>query len=501
MPAPLLATVDLVKDYPGIRALDSVSFELAAGEVHVLFGENGAGKSTLISMLSGANRPTAGEIRMNGAPVTLGSVHEARARGISAVFQEFSLVPQLTVQENLFLGAEHATRGVLRKAEMRAEARRLLDDLGFRLDPHALVAHLTRAEQQMVEIAKAFRSDLSVLILDEPTASLTDHETDQLFALIERLTARGVGIVYITHRMAEIRRIGDRITVLRDGRYIATLAVEDATEDELVTLMTGREVGAIFPALDLPPPGEEVLRIEGLATRDGTVADATLAVRRGEIVGLAGLVGSGKSEVMQAAFGALPVAAGAVRYKGQDIRGISPKKAIRAGFLYLPADRRGEGLMMMRPVRENMSLAALDARPFGRGPFLDRAGEARRVAELAERFNLSPRRPEQAVDHFSGGNQQKAMLARSLTRQFDLIVFDEPTVGVDVGTRAAIYAFIVDLARAGTAVVLISSDLPEILHLTTRALVLHRGRVQAEFAGAEITEAAILANFFDREAA
>jgi ribose transport system ATP-binding protein len=501
MPVPLLATRGLTKDYPGVRALDAVDFDLRAGEVHVLFGENGAGKSTLISMLSGANTPSAGHIERDGRPVAFGSVHEARARGVSAVFQEFSLVPQMTVEENLFLGAEHRRGIFLDRADMRREARRILDDLAFDLDPGRIVQHLSRAEQQMVEIAKAFRSDLSVLILDEPTASLTDHETDQLFRLIEGLTARGVGIVYITHRMGEIRRIGDRITVLRDGRYIATLDVADADEDRLVELMTGREVGAIFPEIDLPPPGETVLELDRVTAATGGVIDVSLCVRAGEIVGLAGLVGSGKSEAMQAAFGALKVASGAVRYKGRDVTGHSPGAAIRDGFLYLPADRHDEGLLMMRPVRENMALAALDVAPFRRGPFLDRAGERAMVEDLARRLNLSPNLPERAVDHFSGGNQQKAMLARSLTRHVDLVVFDEPTVGVDVGTRQAIYRFIVDLAQAGTAVVIVSSDLPEILHLTSRAYVFYRGRIQADLAGPDLTEEAVLANFFEKESA
>ncbi len=500
-PAPLLATRGLTKDYPGVRALDAVDFDLRAGEVHVLFGENGAGKSTLISMLSGANTPSAGHIERDGQVVAFNSVHDARAQGVSAVFQEFSLVPQMTVEQNLFLGAEHCRGIFLDNVDMRREARRILSELAFDLDPARKVQHLSRAEQQMVEIAKAFRSDLSVLILDEPTASLTDHETDQLFRLIADLTARGVGIVYITHRLAEIHRIGDRITVLRDGKYVATIAAEDADEDRLVELMTGREVGAIFPHIDLPSPGDDILRLERVTVADASVLDVSLSVRRGEIVGLAGLVGSGKSEAMQAAFGALRVSGGQVLYRGRDATGHSPGAAIRDGFLYLPADRHDEGLLMVRPVRENMSLASLDVPPFRRGLFLNRAGERKIVRELAQRLNLSPNQPERAVDHFSGGNQQKAMLARSLTRHVDLVVFDEPTVGVDVGTRQAIYQFIVDLAKAGTAVVIVSSDLPEILHLTSRAYVFYRGRIQAHLQGAALTEESVLANFFEKETA
>ena len=499
--SPLLQTKAVTKEYPGVRALDAVDFDLRPGEVHVLFGENGAGKSTLISILAGANQPSAGELFFRGEPIALQSVHDARAYGISAVFQEFSLIPQMTVEENLFLGAEHTRGGFVDRSRIRREALDILGELGFALRPEQRVDRLTRAEQQMVEIAKAFRSDLSVLILDEPTASLTNHETDHLFDLIAQLTKRGVGIVYITHRMAEIRRIGDRITVLRDGRYIDTVDAATTSEDDLVRLMTGRVVGGIFPALDLAEPGASVLEVRNLTTPDETVVDASVNVRAGEIVGMAGLVGSGKSELMQACFGAGPVASGTVMLKGRDVTGNNPRRNIRAGFLYLPADRRNEGLMMMRSVRENVALASLDIAPFSNGIVMDRAGEKQMVAALAGRLNLSPPRIERAVDHFSGGNQQKAMLARSLTRHYDLIVFDEPTVGVDVGTRASIYEFIVGLAKAGTAIVLISSDLPEILHLTTRAYVFYRGRVQAELQAGDLTEENVLAHFFEREAA
>ena len=483
-----------------MRALDAVDFELHAGEVHLLFGENGAGKSTLISILAGALPPTSGAILYRGREVVLHSVHDARQLGISAVFQETSLIPQMTVEENLFLGAEPRRGVFLDRQGSREQAGKILADLEFDIAPTALVEHLSRAGQQMVEIAKALRSDLSVLILDEPTASLTSHETDRLFRLITELTARGIGIIYITHRMAEIGRIGHRITVLRDGRHIATVPARDAAEDELVRLMTGREVGRIFPApLPAPAKAEPVLNIDNLATGDGAVAGVSLAVAAGEIVGLAGLVGSGKSEVLQAAFGARPITAGRVRYRGRDITGQGPKRNIRDGFLYLPADRRREGLLMMRSARENIALAALDTGICCRGPILRAGGERRAVAALAGRVNLQPPAIERTADQFSGGNQQKLMLARSLTREFRLIAFDEPTVGVDVGTRAAIYAFILDLARAGVAVLLVSSDLPEIVHLSCRAYVFSRGRVRAELDRDGLGEESVLAHFFARE--
>ncbi|MCP4314578.1 MAG: sugar ABC transporter ATP-binding protein [Hyphomicrobiales bacterium] len=497
---PLLQACNISKQFPGVKALDGVDFDLRAGEVHILFGENGAGKSTLISMIAGANTPTEGEFKFNGAPVQLNSVHEARTLGISAVFQEFSLIPQMSVEENLFLGAETTSSGILQKGALRRRAAEILDDLDFQLPVNVPVDRLTRAEQQMVEIAKAFRSELSVLILDEPTASLTQHETEQLFRLIARLKADGVGIIYITHRMSEIRRIGDRITILRDGHYIDTVDAETTSEDELVRLMTGRVVGQIFPTIKFDPQ-QTLLDVHDLKTTDNGVRGASLTVRRGEIVGLAGLVGSGKSKFAQACFGARAISSGSVTFKDDDVTGLSTRKMLDRRFLYLPSDRKNDGLMMMRPVRENISLTSLVSQPVSNGLFLNATGESRMAQSLAERLHLAPMRIERTIEHFSGGNQQKAMLARSLTREFDLIAFDEPTVGVDVGTRAAIYSFIAELCEAGAAILLISSDLPEILNLSNRAYVFYRGQVQAELLGEEITEENVLKHFFEREAA
>jgi ribose transport system ATP-binding protein len=409
-------------------------------------------------------------------------------------------VPQLTVEENLFLGAELTENLFLNKRAMQTKAREILDRLGFPLKPGMRVAYLSRAEQQMVEIAKAFRSDLSVLILDEPTASLTERETQRLFTLIEQAKRQGVGIIYITHRMNEIKRIGDRITVLRDGRYVATLAVAEASEARLVELMTGRVIAQIFPKVE-HRSGATMLQVAGLTTASGSVSDVSIHVRRGEIVGLAGLVGSGKSEVARACFGLEAVAAGTVTFDGAAVTGMTPRQMLDRGFFYLPPDRRAEGLVMVRGARENISLPSLGLPLFSAGPILNRAAEKARARELAVRLNLQPPNIERAVDHFSGGNQQKVLLAKALSREVKLFVFDEPTVGVDVGTRVAIYKFIAELCEAGAAILLISSDLPEILHLTHRAYVMHRGILRAELAGSEITEDRVLGHFFEREAA
>lgn len=496
---PLLALSGITRRFPGVRALDRIDLELGRGEVHVLFGENGAGKSTLISVVAGALRPHGGTIRFRGDVVDLTSVHHARTLGISAVFQEFSLVPELTVEQNLFLGAEETSFGMLANSRMRQRASEVLERLGFSLDPGRRVALLTRAEQQMVEIAKAFRSELSVLILDEPTASLTEHETDRLFTLIEQIRERGVGIIYITHRINEIRRIGDRITVLRDGRRVATVDARTSEED-LVHLMTGRVIGQIFPRIR-HAPGETILEVENLTTADGFVNRVSFHVRRGEVIGLAGLVGSGKSDVARACFGLVPIAGGRISFAGEAVTGRAPRQMLDRGFFYVPADRRGEGLMMMRSVRENIALPALSTPAWSRGIVLRRKEESALARELAERLDLRPLRIERQVGDFSGGNQQKVLLAKSLTREVGLFAFDEPTVGVDVGTRVAIYGFIRDLCEPGAAVLLISSDLPEILHLPHRVYVMCRGVLTAEFRGEDISQENVLRHCFEREAA
>ncbi len=498
--APLLQLTGISKRFPGVLALSNVDFDLKGGEVHVLFGENGAGKSTLISLIAGVHRASAGELFFKGQEVDLDSVHHARALGISAVFQEFSLVGQLTVEQNLFLGAEMRKGWFLDRRALHREAERILKDLGFPLRAGQRVDHLSRAEQQMVEIAKAFRSDLSVLILDEPTASLTERETERLFQLIEQAKARGVGIIYITHRMAEIRRIGDRITVLRDGRYIDTVDAKSTPEDELVRLMTGRVIDQIFPQIAYQP-ADEMLRVDRLTTDDGRVRDVSMTVRRGEIVGVAGLVGSGKSRLLRACFGLAKPVAGTVTFDGEDVTGCKVSEMLNRGFFYNPPDRRAEGLVMIRNCRENISLASLSLDRLQAAGFLKLGEEKRMARGLAEMLQLQPMRIEREVDHFSGGNQQKVLLAKCLTRDVKLYVFDEPTVGVDVGTRVEIYKFIAKLCEEGAAVVLISSDLPEILHLTNRVYVMYRGQLQAELSGEAINQETVLRHFFEREAA
>ncbi|MDO9250878.1 sugar ABC transporter ATP-binding protein [Hydrogenophaga sp.] len=490
----LLQTIALSKQYPGVLALEGMDFDLRAGEVHVLFGENGAGKSTLISLLAGANTPTSGEIHMHGKRVNFDSVHEARLLGVSAVFQEFSLIPTLSVAQNLSLGDEPARHGLLDRVALQARARSMLSDLDFELDPRALVSDLTRAQQQMVEIAKGLRGEVSVLILDEPTASLTDKEAQHLFALVDRLKAQGVGIVYISHRMQEITQIADRITVLRDGRKITTVDAGAVTPDQLIELMSGRPIEQIYPKIE-HCPGDVVLEVDGLVSPNG-VRNASITVRRGEVVGLAGLVGCGKSELFRAVYGLDPVSAGSVRFKGQPRTGASTRQLLREGLFYLPPDRKGEGLVLGFSSRANITLPLVSGPLRGRGGSLRRKLGRRLSSEAAKSVELSASNLEKPVALLSGGNQQKVMFGKGMTREASLYVFDEPTVGVDIGTRSALYQVIQKLCEGGAAVVVISSDLPEVLHLSHRVYVMRHGEMAGELSGAAITEPAVLNLFF-----
>jgi ribose transport system ATP-binding protein len=498
-PAEILRLSSIGKRFPGVQALREVDFDLRAGEVHVLFGENGAGKSTLINIIAGTFPPDEGTMTLRGQPLRLSSPHHARQLGINAVFQEFSLVPTLSVQDNLYLGREHKRGGLLDKGAIARGARETLDLLQFDLDPRAKVGWLSRAEQQMVEIAKALQGEPSILILDEPTASLTENEANHLFALIERLKAQGLGIIYITHRIQEIRQVADRVTVLRDGQRVATVGVDEVSEQRLVELMTGRTIEALYPTIAFQPT-RPVLRTVDLTVASGRVHDVSLEVRAGEVVGLAGLVGSGKSEVGRAVFGLDPIVRGVVEIDGEPVAHPTPREMLDRGVVYIPPDRREEGLVATRSVRENMSLAALDLPIFSRLGILRRRREGQTVREIAQRLSLRPLNVERQVASFSGGNQQKVVLGRGLTREVKLFIFDEPTTGVDVGAKVEIYGFIKELCERGAAVLLISSDLPEIIHLASRAYVMHRGEVRAELAGSALTEEAVLANFFDRDA-
>jgi ribose transport system ATP-binding protein len=491
----LLEMTGISRRFPGALALDGVDFDLRRGEIHALFGENGAGKSTLINIIAGSLPANAGDMRYQGEPVSDLTPHRARVIGISPVFQEFSLVPDLTVEDNLFLGREKSAFGILDRKAMRRRAREMITELGFDLQPERKVGELSRAHQQMVEIAKALLTNVRLLILDEPTASLTEAETARLFDLMARLKASGVGIIYVSHRLAEIRRLADRITVLRDGRKITTVRAEDVSDRALIELMTGRAVEALFPEIR-GTLGPVLFETEQLSLATRLVEDASIHVRAGEVVGIAGLVGCGKSELIRAAFGLEVISSGTIRHRGKHLRGLTPKTALRAGICYFPSDRVMEGLALSRSVRENVSMASLDSRAFAFGPMLRRAEERRLVQRVVDKLRLSPPRIEQNVVNLSGGNRQKVVLARGMTRDLNVFLFDEPTVGIDVGAKFEVYELIKTLAEGGAAIVLVSSELQEVMRLSRRLYVMHRARIVAELQGDDISEQRILSHFF-----
>ena len=492
---PLLAMSGITKQFPGVVALDDVDFDVRRGEVHVLFGENGAGKSTLINIIAGTYPQDNGNMVFDGRRITHLIPHQSRLAGISPVFQEFSLAPDLTVEENLFLGREQARWGVLRKRAMRAKAQAVLRDLGFDLHSGARVGQLMRAQQQMTEIAKALLQELKLFILDEPTASLTERETDKLFALIERLKSEGVGIIYVSHRIKEIRLVGDRVTVLRDGKKIGTVQASDVEETQLVEMMTGRKIDALFPEIDAMA-GDAVLEARNLSTADGRLSDVSFEVRAGEIVGVAGLVGCGKSELARAVFGLDKMSAGALNVLGETVERPTPTNMLKRGVCYFPSDRVAEGLALSRPVRENASIAALDLPEFTHWRFIRSRRERTAVKRIVEGLRVRPPYIERSVDQLSGGNRQKVMLARGLTRDIKIFLFDEPTVGIDVGAKTDVYQFLGELTRRGAAVLLISSELPEVVNLAHRVYVMHKGRIVNHLTGDEITEEGVLASFF-----
>jgi ribose transport system ATP-binding protein len=495
---PLVEMLGISKTFPGVKALQGVDFTVMPGEVHVLFGENGAGKSTLISILSGVYPQTSGTLRISGREVNLDSVAVGRRNGIAAVFQEFSLVPTMSVAENIYLGAELRRGPFVDKRAMRSNAQQLFENLGFPIDVRQPVVRLSRAQQQMTEIAKAIHFDARILILDEPTASLTERETETLFRIIEDAKARGVGIVYISHRMQEFARIADRITVLRDGRLIGTVQARETSSRKLVEMMTGRAVDEIYPEIAWREDGDVLLSAKGLCAEG--VRDVSVEVRRGEVLGVAGLVGSGKSRLWRAIMGLARTAGGQVKLKGIDVTSAQTRRMVDGGVFYLPPDRKSEGLMLSATTRQNIDLGVL--RQAGATGFLGGLSPSRLRAisnDIAEKVGLPNAYLSRVIANLSGGNQQKALFGKGFGRDYDVYILDEPTVGVDMGTRAALYRLIKDMAEAGKSVVIISSDLPEVLHLAHRVIVFSSGRITGTFVGDEIKEEAVLGSFFSNE--
>jgi ABC-type sugar transport system ATPase subunit len=477
------------KTFPGVRALSGVDLLVKRGTVHAIVGENGAGKSTLMKILSGLYPPSAGEIRIDGGLATIASSADALRRGIAMVHQELNLAPDLTVAENVFLGRTPRRGPFVDRTALRQGARAILADLGTRLDPDARLGSLTISQRQLVEIAKAHAARPRIVVLDEPTSSLSEHKAQALFEVIARMKAAGTAILYISHRLREVLAIADEVTVLRDGALAGARSREGLTAAEMIRLMVGREVSELFPKR-AATIGAPLLQVEGLAD-GGRVTGVSLEVRAGEIVGLTGLVGAGRSEVARAIVDLGPRAAGTIRVGGRSVSPRSPAEALAAGIAYVPEDRKGEGIVPTLTVRENVTLPMLAG--LSRLGWV-RSGAERRVARAeTQRLGVSPADPEHRIGTLSGGNQQKVVIARWLAARPSVLILDEPTRGVDVGAKAEIHAIIGDLVAEGMGVLMISSEMPEVMAVSDRVVVMHEGRAAPALERGELDERRIMA--------
>ena len=490
--ARLLDVRGVTKAFAGVHALRGVDLEVRAGEVHCVLGQNGAGKSTLIKVLAGVHRPDQGEIVWRGETVEIADPESAIHLGIATMYQELDVVDGLTIAENIFLGHEISRGGFSRRSEAAAQTRALLERLGHgNLSPHTEVGLLSAANKQIVQMARALSHDIRLIIMDEPSAVLDSEEVRNLFTVVRGLTAQGIAVIYITHRLEEIRQIGDRITVLKDGRSTASgLAVQDTPTSDLIRLMTGREVANVFPpATPVAQDAPAVLEVEGLGLA-GTFHDVSFRVRAGEIVGLAGLVGSGRSEILETIYGARKATSGTVRVQGKALRRGSVVGAVASGIGLSPEERKSQGLVLGEPIFVNVTLASM--RRFARGGFLDDRAARATTREHIEALELRPADPDRPAATLSGGNQQKILLARWLVHGTRVLLLDEPTRGVDVGARAEIYALIRRLAAAGNAIVVVSSEIEEVLGLADVVLVVAEGRVLSTMPASQIDEHGVL---------
>ena len=487
----LLEMNHITKVFPGVKALDDMSFNLKPGEVHVLIGENGAGKSTLMKILAGAYSPDGGELFIEGKKVTRFNPIAAQKNGIGIIYQEFNLIPYLSVAENIFIDHMPRRAGVLvDKKKMHEEAQKLLSSMKMNVDTHVLAHSIPVAQQQMVEVAKALTHDLKVLIMDEPTASLSDVEIEQLFEIIRSLTKQGIGIIYISHRLQEIPIIGDRITILRDGKYICTRDVNDISTEEMVKLMVGREISDLYKR-DRQTPGELALKVESLCSLKERLKDINLELRRGEIVGLAGLVGAGRTELVRTLFHVDAYDSGNIYLFGKEVnKNSTPRQVIDRGLSLVPEDRKRQGLSLILPISQNIVMSNMKKlQPYG---IIRSKVEKKVVDKYIKDINVITPSREQLAGNLSGGNQQKVVLAKWLCTKADIIIFDEPTRGIDVGAKGEIYALMNELVKEGKAILMISSELPEIIGMSDRIYVMRNRRIVCELNSSEATQELII---------
>ena len=486
---PLLVLDSAAKSFGAVKALIDGSVTLLPGEAHALLGENGAGNSTLVKILAGVHRPDSGTLTVDGEVVEFSGPADAKSAGVAIIYQEPTLFPDLSVAENIFMGRQPVGRGrSIDRRAMNADARAIFARLGVVLDPARPARGLSVADQQIVEIAKALSLDAKVLVMDEPTAALTNVEVQRLFEVMRTLRASGAAVLFISHRLEEVFASCQRVTIMRDGRFVRTAPIEDLTIDDIIRSMVGRDLDSLFPKTPTTP-GDVVLEVQDLS-REGNFSDISFTVRRGEIVALAGLVGAGRSEVARAVFGIDPITSGTVRVLGKVLPHGSPQAAMRAGIALVPEDRRQQGLVMDLGIDQNMALASLGR--LRRHGLIRRSAEQKLAGTWAQRLQLKFGRMKNPVSTLSGGNQQKVVLGKWLAREPALLIIDEPTRGIDVGTKAEVHRLIDQLCADGTAVLMISSELPEVLGMADRVLVLHEGRMTAELSRSEATEDAVM---------
>ncbi|EST53780.1 D-ribose transporter ATP binding protein [Brevibacillus panacihumi W25] len=481
----------ITKAFPGVKALDRVHFQLKKGEIHALMGENGAGKSTFIKIITGVHLPDEGEIILNGVRTQINSPKDAQRLGIAAIYQHVTCFPDLSVTENIFMGHEKVSKRTkrIRWSEMHEEAKLLLQELGSNLDPRTRMGALSVAQQQIVEIAKALSMRARIIIMDEPTAALTARESEELYRIAEKLRDDGASIIFISHRFEDMYRLASKVTVFRDSRYIGSWGVKEISNEALIVAMVGRQITQMFPQRRTEP-GEEVLRVEGLG-KTGYFADVSFSLRRGEILGLTGLVGAGRTEVCQALFGIANPDRGRVFLRGEEIVIRHPWDAMKAGIGYLPEDRQKQGLVLDWGIGRNITLSALDQ--LSRRGWVDEKKEAELAKTLGEKVQVKAQSIFDLASSLSGGNQQKVVVAKLLTAHLDVLILDEPTKGVDVGAKSAIYNMISELAAQGYGIIMVSSEMPEVIGMSDRIIVMREGRVTATLEAANIRQEEILA--------